>query len=261
VALPEDYERSVKKRYPSLYFLHGLFEDETSWTARGGLQILENLVKAGEVRSFVVVLPNAGRSFYVNSVDGRERFEDFFIQELVPAIDASYRTIPSAEARGISGTSMGGYGALHLAMRYPDRFGSASAHSAALIPTIPEPIPSEGRWGFYVRILEGAFGSPLNRAYWEANSPLVLAEHPERFASLHLYFDCGDHDRYGFEVGNQLLHEKLAARQFPHEFVLRPGDHGWSYLNQHLKRSLLFHWRCFAKTVPETGGANKGEAK
>ena len=245
VALPADYVTATPARYPTLYFLHGLFENERSWAERGGQQVLEDLVNQGAVGGFLVILPDGGKTFYINSLDSRERYEDFFIQELIPAIDRKYRTIAAPAARGISGTSMGGYGALHLAMRHPDIFGSASAHSAALLPKIPNPIPSEGRWGFYARVLQGPFGSPLSEAYWEANSPLALAEHPESFSHLKLYFDCGDHDRYGFEEGAQLLHQKLVAKKFPHDFALRPGDHGWSYLAQYLRFSLIFHWRCF----------------
>lgn len=245
VALPHDYEASRAARYPTLYFLHGLFEDERSWAERGGKEIFDALSSQGQLGPFLIVLPDGGHTFYVNSFDGRERFEDFFLRELVPAIDRKYRTIREPSGRGISGTSMGGYGALHLAMRHPDVFGSASAHSAALVPKIPNPIPSEGRWLFYARVLEGPFGSPLNEAYWQANNPLTLAEHPERFAGLKLYFDCGDRDRYGFEEGAQLLDRELSAKGFPHEFALRPGGHGWSYLKQYLKFSLLFHWRQF----------------
>ena len=245
IALPSTYDSS-KKRYPTLYFLHGLFENERSWSERGGQQVLEGLWAEGDVGDFLVVLPDGGKTFYVNAYDGHERYEDFFIQELVPTVDRKYRTIPSAQARGISGTSMGGYGALHLAMDHPDVFGSVSAHSAALLPKIPSPLPSSGRWGFYAGILQTSFGSPLNGAYWDQNNPMNLADHPERFRQLKLYFDCGDHDRYGFEGGAQVLHQKLAAKGFPHEFALRPGEHGWSYLNQYIKYSLLFHWQLFA---------------
>ncbi len=245
VALPADYSTSPAGRYPVLYFLHGLFENERSWSERGGQQILEELLAQGQLGSFIVVLPDGGRTFYVNSLDGRNRYEDFFINELVPLIDRNYRTIAQPVARGISGTSMGGYGALHLAMRHSDFFGSASAHSAALLPKFPDPIPSEGRWAFYARVLEAPFGSPLNEAYMEASSPLTLAEHPERFGGLKLYFDCGDKDRYGFEEGAQVLDRILNEKKFPHEFALRPGGHGWTYLNQYLKYSLLFHWRWF----------------
>ena len=198
---------------------------------------------------FLVVLPDGGKTFYINSVDGHERYEDFFMQELVPAIDRTYRTVPDRQARAITGTSMGGYGALHLGMRHAEIFGAVSAQSAALLPKFPNPIPTEGRWGFYARILQGPFGSPLNEAYWEANSPLTLAEHPEQFANLKLYFDCGDHDRYGFEEGAELLDKILTEKGFRHEFMLRPGNHGWSYLSQYMRYALLFHWRWFEQST------------
>jgi S-formylglutathione hydrolase FrmB len=245
VVFPPGYEASSDKRYPTLYFLHGLFEDEHSWIDRGGEQIWESLTGQGELTNFIVVLPAGGRTFYVNSQDGRERYEDFFIQELVPEIDRRYRTMAVAGERGISGTSMGGYGALHLAMRHPEVFGSASAHSAALLPKFPNPLPTEGRWGFYARVLQEPFGSPLNESYWEANSPLTLAEHPERFPHLALYFDCGDHDRYGFEEGAELLDHILSQKGFPHEYALRPGGHGWDYLHQYIPFSLRFHSKLF----------------
>jgi S-formylglutathione hydrolase FrmB len=245
VVLPPGYEATSKKRYPTLYFLHGLFEDERSWLDRGGEEIWSSLTTQGELTNFIVVLPAGGRTFYVNSQDGHERYEDFFIQEFVPEIDHRYPTLAVAAERGISGTSMGGYGALHLAMRHPQVFGSASAHSAALLPKFPNPLPTEGRWGFYARVLQEPFGSPLNESYWEANSPLTLAEHTERFPQLALYFDCGDHDRYGFEEGAELLDRILSQKGFPHTFALRPGGHGWDYLHQYMPFSLQFHSKLF----------------
>jgi len=252
VVLPPDYEASSDKRYPTLYFLHGLFEDERSWIDRGGEQIWSTLTDQGELTNFIVVLPAGGRSFYVNSQDGHERYEDFFIQELVPEIERRYRTLAVVGERGISGVSMGGYGALHLAMRHPEVFGSASAHSAALLPKFPNPLPTEGRWGFYARVLQEPFGSPLNESYWEANSPLALAEHPEHFPQLALYFDCGDHDRYGFEEGAELLDHILSQKSFPHTFALRPGGHGWDYLHQYMQFSLSFHSKLFTQALKAT---------
>ncbi len=249
VAMPADYSASASTRYPTLYFLHGLFENERRWSERGGQDVLNDLLKQEQIGEFLIVLPDGGRTFYVNSFDGGDRYEDFFIQELVPAIDAKYRTVAGRAERGISGTSMGGYGALHLAMRHPDLFGAASAHSAALVSKFPDPLPTEGRWAFYARVLRGPFGSPLNEAYWEANSPLT--ERPESFAGLKLYFDCGDHDRYGFDVGAEELDKVLTEKKFPHEFALRPGGHGWDYLAQYLKYSLLFHWQNFQEATPQ----------
>ncbi|MGH9453179.1 MAG: alpha/beta hydrolase [Terriglobia bacterium] len=252
VDLPADYATSGK-RYPSLYFLHGLFENERVWEEKGGKEILDGLIQEGKAGRFLVVMPDGGRSFYVNADDGKNRYEDFFIREFVPAIDHLYRTIPEREERGITGVSMGGYGALHLAMRHPDVFGSASAQSAALVPHLPEPLPTEGRWGFYARILAGAFGSPLNRQYFEENNPLTLAEDPTKFQNLKLYFDVGDHDRYGFTEGNSLLDQILTKKGFPHQFAIRPGDHGWSFLHDYMQYALEFHWKIFNAALPAAG--------
>jgi S-formylglutathione hydrolase FrmB len=243
-ALPPGYDASTA-HYPVLYFLHGLFENEKSWSDHSGQSTWEGLINQGKISKFIVLMPNGGESFYINSFDGRERYEDFFIQELIPAVDRKYRTEARREARAISGVSMGGYGALHLGMRHPDVFGSASAHSAALIAKFPHPLPTEGRWGFYARVLQKPFGSPLNEAYFDAKNPLTLAEHPERFANLKLYFDCGDQDRYGFDAGAKELDQILTSKDFQHQFVLRPGNHGWSYLDQYLHFSLEFHSQIF----------------
>jgi S-formylglutathione hydrolase FrmB len=257
VSLPPSYSASPK-RFPTLYFLHGLFENERSWSERGGAQILNDLVTQGDAGEFIVVMPDGGKTFYINSFDGHERYEDFFIKELVPWIDRKFRTVATPATRGISGTSMGGYGALHIAMEHPDVFGSVSAHSAALIPKIPNPLPSEGRWGFYAKVLQAPFGAPLNHDYFDQNNPLTLASRPDRFRQLKLYVDCGESDRYGFEAGAKMLHEKLQAEGFPHQFALRPGDHGWSYLSQYMKYSILFHWQCFSQAAKSSFTAAGG---
>lgn len=245
IDLPSDYAAAAPRRYPTLYFLHGLFGNDHRWEDRGGKDIFDQLTAARTIGRFLVVMPDGGETFYINSEDGKDRYEDFFVQEFIPYIDHHYRTIATREARGISGLSMGGYGALHLAMRHADLFGSVSAHSAVLFPKFPNPLPTEGRWRFYARILRQAFGSPLNEAYWEANSPLTLARHPDKFRGLKIYFDCGDHDRFGFEKGAALLDEILKQENYPHEYFLRPGGHGWDFFDKYMKYSLLFQWRLF----------------
>jgi S-formylglutathione hydrolase FrmB len=256
--LPSNYS-STQARYPTLYFLHGLFENYHAWDENGGKDVLDGLLKQGKIGPFIVILPDGDNSFYVNSYDGRFRYEDFFVQELVPFIDRTYRSIPDSRARGISGLSMGGYGALHLAMRHPDIFGAVSAQSAALVAKFPSPLPTTGRWGFYARVLERPFGNPLNEAYWEENSPLTLAADPERFPHLQIFFDVGVHDRYGFEKGVEVLDRVLNEHEFPHTFVLRPGNHGWDYEQKYLQYSLMFHWRLFH--VYEQGAASGGGAR
>jgi S-formylglutathione hydrolase FrmB len=244
-ALPADYASSSSKRYPVLYFFHGMFEDERSWAERGGKELLDGMLAKGQLGSFLVVMPDAGKTFYVNSFDGRVRYEDFFTQEFVAYIDQHYRTIARPGERGLFGVSMGGFGSLHIGLRHPDLFGAVSAQSAALLPKFPNPFPATHRWQFYAQVLQGAFGSPLNEAYFEANNPITLAEHPEAFRNLKLYFDCGDHDRYGFQEGNELLDQVLTSKHFPHQFTLRDGDHGWSYEAEYMQYPLLFHWQAF----------------
>lgn len=257
VALPPGYSPGGMP-YPVLYYLHGLFEHDQSWTEHSGEKTWESLMSQGKIGKFIVVMPEAGKSFYVNSFDGKERYEDFFIQELVPAIDRKYRTMADAQTRGITGVSMGGYGALHLGMKHPDVFGSASAHSAALISKFPNPLPTDGRWAFYAKVLQEPFGSPLNEAYFDANNPLTLALHPERFRGLKIYFDCGDQDRYGFDAGAKELDQILTSEGVPHEFTLRPGNHGWTYLDQYLHFSLEFHSQIFTQAEQAFEGVKRG---
>lgn len=247
IDLPADYASSAPKRYPTLYFLHGMFGNDHRWVDRGGKAIFDKLVSEGKIGQMLVVMPDARNTFYVNAKDGKDPYEDFFIQELIPYIDHHYRTIPKRDERGISGVSMGGYGALHLAMSHPDLFGVVTAHSAVLLTGFPNPIPTTGRWGFYARILSHAFGSPLSQPYWEKNSPLTLAKHPQVFNGLKIYFDAGTHDRYGFEKGADILDKILDKENYPHVYALRPGGHGWDFLDKYMNFSLEYQWRWFSK--------------
>lgn len=260
VALPADYQSS-NKRYPVLYFLHGMFEDDRSWAERGGKELLDSMLAKGEIGPFLVVMPDAGKTFYVNSFDGKDRYEDFFTGEFIPYIDQHYRTIAKPAERGLFGVSMGGFGSLHIGLRHADLFGAVSAQSAALLPKFPNPFPATRRWQFYAQVLQGPFGSPLNEAYFEANNPITLAEHPEAFQNLKLYFDCGDHDRYGFQEGNELLDQVLTSKHFPHQFALRNGDHGWSYEADYMHYALTFHWQAFQQNEASAAAAPTGHGR
>jgi enterochelin esterase family protein len=140
---------------------------------------------------------------------------------------------------------MGGYGALRMALRYPEMFGSVSAHSAALIEKLPTVKVSGTQEGQLARILGGAFGTPFDAAFWERNSPFTLVRKGPRPSGLQIYFDCGTEDEFGFNAGAQAFHELLDARKIPHEFHLYAGGHDWSYVAQHLPASLEFHSRAF----------------
>lgn len=255
IDLPADYASSAPRRYPTLYFLHGLFGNDHRWIDRGGKAIFDKLIAEGKIGQMLVVMPDARNTFYVNAKSGKDPYENFFIQELIPYIDHHYRTISTRDERGISGVSMGGYGALHLAMSHPDLFGVVTAHCAVLLTDFPNPIPTTGRWGFYARILSHAFGSPLSQAYWEKNSPLTLAKHPQNFNGLKIYFDVGTHDRYDFERGAAILDKILDKENYPHVYALRPGGHGWSFLDKYMDFSLEYQWHWFKEAEEKSSTA------
>jgi S-formylglutathione hydrolase FrmB len=234
--LPPSYDAQTARRYPVLYFLHGLGENEQILIAAGGLSLIEELWEQKQIGEFLIVTPAAGSTFYINSRDGRTRYEDFMVQEFLPFIEKHYRVRAGRASRGISGVSMGGYGALHLAFRHPDLFGSVATHSAALIEKLPSDIGDNPGIG---RLLERPFGSPPDPAFWDRESPITLAR-TAGLSGLAIYFDCGAQDDLGLDAGNRVLDRVLTARRVTHEFHLYPGGHNWEYFAAHLPASLEF---------------------
>src|SRR5580692_1399186 len=128
VVLPPSYDSS-KQAYPVLYFLHGLGSNSEVLINSGGMDLINDLWSQKNIGEFLIVTPDAGRSFYINSRDEKVRYEDFFIHEFIPYIEKQYHVRSDREHRGITGVSMGGYGALRFALRYPNLFVAVSAHS------------------------------------------------------------------------------------------------------------------------------------
>jgi len=251
VLLPPSYDAQKALRYPVLYMLHGLGENSQALLNSGAWDLIQDLWDQKQLGEFIIATPDGDRTFYINSRDGRVRYEDFFIREFVPFIESHYRIRAGRRYRGISGVSMGGYGALHLAFRYPDLFGSVSAHSAALIATLPHTrAATPGEASILARMLGSAFGNPFDPAFWNRNSPFTLVRNGLRPVGLRIYFDCGTEDDYGFNKGAQAFHELLVSRGIPHEFHLYPGGHDWSYFAQHFAASLEFQSNAFGVTPP-----------
>jgi S-formylglutathione hydrolase FrmB len=246
VILPRGYDGNATTRYPVLYFLHGLGGNEQVLLESGGMNEIEDLRAANKIGEFLVVAPNGGRTFYINSRDGRVRYEDFFIKEFIPFIESHYRIDTVGKERGITGVSMGGYGALRFGLKYPELFGSVSAHSAALIDKLPRFEGSEDQTSGIARVLGGSFGNPVDAKYWERESPFTMVRTGPKGAVLPIYFDCGTDDDFGFNVGAQKFHDLLVSRGIPNEFHLYPGGHDMDYFADHLPASLEFHSRAFA---------------
>src|SRR5262245_52874543 len=147
VVLPPSYDADKTRKYPVLYFFHGLGDNEQMFVHGGAFNLVQDLWERKQIGEFLIVTPEAGATFYINSHSGRVRYEDFLVQEFFPGIEARYRVGAGRSNRGVSGASMGGYGALHLAFRHPEIFAAVSAHSPALIEQIPamaSPSPGSG---------------------------------------------------------------------------------------------------------------------
>jgi S-formylglutathione hydrolase FrmB len=249
VFLPASYSTAEAKaqRYPVLYLLHGLGGNEQSAAVSGEWTELQDLRRDHKVGDFLVVAPDGWDTFYINSRDGKTLYGDFFIREFMPFIERTYRVRAERASRGISGFSMGGYGALRIGFAHPEMFGSISAHSAALMRDPPEGVNAGASTGnLAARILANVFGNPIDQEFWDLNSPFLLArKNPTLLAKTKIYFDCGTEDSYGFYRGASELDQSLNSLKIPHEFHLFAGGHSISYLLAHLEASYEFHWAVF----------------
>jgi S-formylglutathione hydrolase FrmB len=247
IYLPPSYASSPTKKYPVLYFLHGLFENEMRWSTRGMTDLkLDKMIADGKIGEFVVAIPFGANSFYTNRRSGGEPWEDMIVNEFVPMVESTYRVNATRANRGISGTSMGGYGALKLAMKHPDLFGSVSAHSAVLLANLNDARVNDRRLSMFQGLFDQIYGISQDMTYWDANNPMTLAQDTKKLNGLKIYFDCGTEDDYGFQIGTKILDDMLTKAGYAHEAHLYPGNHGWDYALQHTDASLLFHWKVFS---------------
>src|SRR6187399_330056 len=195
IYLPPSYEGSTKK-YPVLYFLHGLNENEMRWSTRGGADlVLDKLIGEGKLGEFIVALPAVdSQSFYTNARNGGAPWEDVVVKEFIPMVESSYRVNATRATRAISGISMGGYGSLKIAMKHPEMFSAVSAFSAALVPSFESTTVSGQRLEAFKAIFDRIYGinfaGPQDLTYWDANNPLTLAKDTSKLQGMKIYFDC-----------------------------------------------------------------------
>lgn len=242
IYLPEGYD-NTNRSYPVLYLLHGYSDDETGWTQFGDAQyIADKSIASGNSPAMIIVMPDAGVSFYMNSFDGKVKYEDFFVKEFIPHIESSYRIRAKKEFRAIAGLSMGGFGTMLIATKHPDLFTAAAPLSGAFWNDDDiVNLPAE-RWNGLFTNLFGPASDTKARLTptWYANSIFKIIETTpvEKLKSLKYYIDCGDDD---FLIkGNMLLHSTLIDKQIPHEFRVRDGGHTWSYWRTSLPEVMKF---------------------
>ena len=213
IYLPPGYEKAPATRYPVLYYLHG-----GGGSQRVGdiwVQKLDAAIKRGVCPPMIAVLVQGLPSgSYRDSADGKTPIESVIIKDLIPHVDAGYRTIPRREARALEGMSMGGYGAFHFGFKYPEKFGLISGMCAAV--SAPGAAPRRNA------------PARVETAYDRANNPFVLAE--RNLAAIKGRFKIRmivGTDDFTLEA-NKTFDARLTALGIQHDFKIVPNvSHGY----------------------------------
>ena len=215
VLFPRHYAQGG--RFPVLYLLHGLYGDYLNWDTRTGL---ENYARNLRI---LIVMPDAGNSWYTNSATvPADKFEDYIAKDLITEIDGKFPTIRNSDARAIAGLSMGGYGAIKLALKYPDLFAFAGSLSGAL--NAGQNLDVQ-RPEFRANLL-AVFGPAGSRTRSENDVFLLLnSAHPARYP--YLYLACGTSD-YFLQTNREFVRQ-LSSRKIPYEYHETAGGHAWEY--------------------------------
>ena len=242
IYLPFDYETS-SRYYPVVYLLHGMGDNDMGWMQFGEAHLIaDELIATREIPPMIIAMPDGGVSFYMNNFDNTVKYEDFFVQEFMPFIEKTYRIRAEKRYRGIAGLSMGGFGTLSLAFKYPEKFAACTALSAAVFSPETTRLVDEAGWQ---RLYNGLFG-PYKEGeaklsdHYKKNNPMDIAENKgkEAYNNLRIYIDCGDDDFLTDD--NCRLHIHLNKLGIKHEFRMRDGAHNWPYWRSALPVALEF---------------------
>jgi S-formylglutathione hydrolase FrmB len=245
VLLPPSYGSAPLRRYPVLYFLHDGYGDARTLESRGVAAAIRARMEAGDLPEFLLVAPGAPGSWFSDSHDGIHRYEEFLTGDLIAEVENRYRVLAGKDARAITGISMGGYGAVKLALKHPDLYGAVSSLSGALIPIEWDDLD---RYNAFARwTLKRVFGSRRDDNSLAANDVWVILrtlhfEAPPFAAHLR----AGTEDVYGLNGVAAQFGSFLTEHGLPASVVLEPGDHGWSYWRRAMLPLVQWHGRMFA---------------
>jgi len=224
VVLPPHYNEN-QQRSTTLYLLHGYGGDRTDWLRRTGL------VKYAKAHQFIVVLPDGKNSWYSNAPAIRNaNFESYIIDDLIPFVDRKYRTLSTRHGRAIAGCSMGGYGAIKLAVKYPAKFYYAASFSGGLA------VPKDSRRGYehLSPAINVAFGEQESE-HWTTNYIFALVDSVAITNLPYLYLSIGKDDGlHRFVESARSLSEKLRAKGALYEYHELPGGHNWVFWDKEI---------------------------
>lgn len=247
VAIPASYTKNAAL-YPVLYLLHGANGHFRSWSIRPPVnkKLVEDMA---DQYNMIIVMPE-GEVFgwyYDNPQNPENQFETHIIKEVIPKVDATYRTVKSNKGRVISGLSMGGHGAVYLSTRHPDMFCAAGTMSGAMDMNFTKYRTTQPSTPAQKERYIKALGSddPTSEVYVK-NSVINMIDMIKK-NGLPLIIDCGVDD-FLLDV-NRAFHEKLVYNNIPHDYTERPGEHTWAYW----ENALPYHMVFFQKVLKNNG--------
>lgn len=221
VALPADYAHTGA--YPTVYLLNGHGGDHNTWST------ITNIDSLATVYQVIIVCPAGLNSWYWDSpVDPTMQMESYVVEDLVPWVDSAFATAATWRQRAITGLSMGGHGALWLAIRHPDIFGNAGSTSGGVDFT-----PWPKGWNIPDRL--GDYATHTNS--WEEHTVKWAARELSP-GTLNIIIDCGTED---FFLGvNDALHRQLENQGVEHTYVTYPGAHTPAYWRRSILPQMQF---------------------
>lgn len=217
------------RRYPVVYLLHGTGDSERSYPKAGRVEAtMDALIARAEVAPMIVVMPDGKRSWYVNSaeVGGAGDYETAIARDLIAHVDATYPARAEPQARFITGHSMGGFGALRLAFKFPRKFAAVAAMSAALWDHVK---PGYTLSKAEQKIFGGSFGTPFQAKRFLAQRPRAFL--PALLACAcapPIYLTSGDDDYFRAWASTFRLFSELRAAELDTQLRITDGGHTWA---------------------------------
>jgi endo-1,4-beta-xylanase len=241
IYLPPDYEKATESRYPVTYWLHGIGGSQQG--VPGFCARLTQAIEAGKTPPMIVVFVNGMvDSFYCDAANQPRPVETVLVEDLIPHIDATYRTIPKRNGRAIEGFSMGGFGAGHVGFKYPGLFGAVSLIDAALVDL---DTMKRRHSGIFDRVFAGE-----DERFTDAHPVTLLQKNRAQIKDGMIIRQI---------VGpllapNRSLHERLTALGIEHEFrVIEGAPHNHAFIYDHLgDDNWPFYQKAFAPPAPES---------
>lgn len=242
VLLPKNYASDANRRFPVIYLLHGLYGHYDNWSSK------TPLAKYVEPYNFIVVTPEGNNGWYTDSATvPNDKYESYIVKELIPEIDAKFRTDASRDGRIIAGLSMGGYGSIKFGLKYPEMFRLIGSFSGALGATSWRSNASSVNEGI-AKSLVAVFGAGDSETARNSDIFRMVKEMPEdKIGKLpFIYLDCGTED-FLFENNRDFV-AILAEKNIPHEYRQLPGAHNWAFWDSQVQQFLRVAENNLSKT-------------